>query len=42
LQVLEDFTGKDSDFGIQRLIKDKKNLERRITELETTSNNWMH
>ena len=27
LQVLEDFTGKDSNFELQRLVRDKKVLE---------------
>jgi len=34
LSVLEEFTGKDSLEEVQQLVKDKKNLERRVTQLE--------
>ena len=40
LQVLEDFTGKDSNFELTKLVRDKKVLEARVLQLETTSNNW--
>ena len=40
LSVLEEFTGKDSLDEVQQLIKDKKNLEKRVMQLEQTNNNW--
>ena len=41
LQVLEEFTGKDSNYELQKLVRDKKVLEARVIQLETTSNNWI-
>ena len=38
--VLEDFTGKDSLEEVQRLVREKKTLEKRVAQLEQTSNNW--
>lgn len=38
--MLEDYTGKDSNFEMQKLVKDKKVLEKRVVQLETT-HNWM-
>ncbi len=40
LQVLEDLTGKDSSYDIQKLVKDKKILENRVKQLEQTNHNW--
>jgi len=40
LSVLEEFTGKDSIDEVQQLVKDKKNLEKRVMQLEQTNNNW--
>ena len=37
LQVLEDFTGKDSKETVQKLARDKKLLEKRINLLESTT-----
>ena len=42
LQVLEEFTGKDSNVEVQKLVHDKKVLEKRVEHLEKTSNNWVH
>lgn len=42
LQVLEEFTGKDSNEEVQQLVKDKKMLEKRVEHLEKTSNNWLN
>jgi hypothetical protein len=41
LSVLEEFTGKDSNYEMQKLVRDKKVLEARVIQLETTSNNWI-
>jgi hypothetical protein len=41
MQLLEEYTGKDSNFELQRLYKDKKNLEKRVMFLEKTNNNWL-
>jgi hypothetical protein len=38
--MLEEYTGKDSNFEMQKLVKDKKVLEKRVVQLETT-HNWM-
>ena len=38
--MLEEFTGKDSIDEVQQLVKDKKNLEKRVMQLEQTNNNW--
>ena len=40
LIILEDFTGKDSLEQVQHLVKEKKTLEKRVAQLEETSNNW--
>ena len=40
LMILEDFTGKDSLAQVQDLVKEKNNLQKRVAQLETTSNNW--
>jgi hypothetical protein len=37
LQILEEFTGKESTFEIQKMAKEKKILEHRIKQLEQTS-----
>lgn len=42
LQVLEDFTGKDSNAEMQKLVRDKKVLEKRVSHLEQTSTNFMN
>ena len=41
LSVLEEFTGKDSNYEMQKLVRDKKVLEARVIQLETTNNNWI-
>ena len=41
LQVLEDFTGKDSETEMQKLVREKRGLEQRIQLLENTNINWM-
>ena len=41
LQIMEDHTGKDSKYELQRLFKDNKVLEQRVMHLEATSNSWM-
>jgi hypothetical protein len=41
LSVLEEFTGKDSNYEMQKLVREKKVLEARVIQLETTSNNWI-
>ena len=38
--VLEDFTGKDSLDQVQNLMKEKKTLEKRVAQLESTGNTW--
>ena len=38
--ILEDFTGKDSLDQVQHLVREKKTLEKRVAQLEQTSNNW--
>ena len=38
--ILEDFTGKDSLEQVQHLVREKKTLEKRVAQLESTSNNW--
>jgi hypothetical protein len=40
--VLEEFTGKDSNVELTKLVRDKKVLEKRVEHLEKTSNNWMN
>ena len=40
LMILEDFTGKDSLDQVQHLVREKKTLEKRVAQLEQTSNNW--
>jgi len=40
LQILEEYTGKDSLNDFTKLMKDKKILENRVKHLEQTSNNW--
>jgi hypothetical protein len=38
---MEDHTGKDSKYELQRLFKDNKVLEQRVMHLEATNNSWM-
>ena len=38
--ILEDFTGKDSLDQVQNLVREKKTLEKRVAQLEQTSNSW--
>jgi len=40
LQILEEYTGKDSYLDMARLVKEKKVLENRVKHLEKTSMNW--
>ena len=40
LITLEEFTGKDSHVEVQKLVLEKKTLEKRVAQLEQTSNNW--
>lgn len=40
LQVLEEYTGKDSLAEVQKLVREKRQLENRVKVLEQTSNNW--
>ena len=40
--MLEEFTGKDSNVELTKLVRDKKVLEKRVEHLEKTSNNWMN
>jgi hypothetical protein len=41
LQILEEYTGKDTTYGdMARLVKEKKVLENRVKHLEKTSMNW--
>lgn len=40
LQVLEEYTGKDSISEVQKLVKEKRALENRVKHLELTTNNW--
>ena len=40
LMVLEDFTGKDSMDQVNHLMREKKTLEKRVAQLEQTSDNW--
>ena len=40
LITLEEFTGKDSHVDAQKLVIEKKTLEKRVAQLEQTSNNW--
>lgn len=37
---MEELTGKDSTFEVQKLVKDKRLLENRVKHLEQTNNNW--
>jgi len=38
--VLEEYTGKDSLAEVQKLVREKRQLENRVKHLEQTSNNW--
>jgi len=38
--ILEEYTGKDSLAQVQTLMREKKTLERRVAQLESTSSNW--
>lgn len=40
VQILEDYTGKDSYNEMTKLVKEKKVLENRVKHLEQTSMNW--
>lgn len=40
LAILEECQNKDSIFEIQRLAQEKKNLEKRLEQVEQKSNNW--
>jgi chromosome segregation ATPase len=40
LTVLEEYTGKDSLAEVQKLVREKRQLENRVKHLEQTSNNW--
>jgi len=40
LTVLEEYTGKDSLAEVQKLVKEKRQLEDRVKHLEQTTNNW--
>jgi hypothetical protein len=40
LQILEEYTGKDSYLDMAKLVKEKKVLENRVKHLEKTSMNW--
>ena len=37
---MEEFTGKDSLVEVQKLVLEKRTLEKRVAQLEETSNNW--
>jgi len=39
---LEEFTGKDSNVEMTKLVRDKKVLEKRVIHLEQTRNNWIN
>jgi len=39
---MEEFTGKDSNTEMTKLVRDKKVLEKRVVELEQTRNNWIN
>jgi|SRR5450830_1937977 hypothetical protein len=39
---MEEFTGKDSNVEMTKLVRDKKVLEKRVIQLEQTSNNWIN
>ncbi len=40
VQILEEYTGKDSYNDVTKLVKEKKVLENRVKHLEQTSMNW--
>ena len=40
LQILEEYTGKDTYTDMAKLVKEKKVLENRVKHLEKTSMNW--
>jgi hypothetical protein len=40
LQILEEYTGKDTFTDMAKLVKEKKVLENRVKHLEKTSMNW--
>lgn len=40
LNVLEEYTGKDSLSEVQKLVREKRQLENRVKHLEQTSQNW--
>ena len=40
LTVLEDYAGKDSMVEVQKIVKEKRQLEDRVKHLEQTNNNW--
>jgi len=39
---MEEFTGKDSNVEMTKLVRDKKVLEKRVIHLEQTRNNWIN
>ena len=40
LQVMEEYTGKDSMAEVQKLVHEKNILEKRVKNLEQTQQNW--
>lgn len=40
VQILEEYTGKDTYSDVTKLVKEKKVLENRVKHLEQTSMNW--
>ena len=40
LQVMEEYTGKDSMVEVQKLVHEKNILEKRVKNLEQTQQNW--
>ena len=40
LQILEEYTGKDTYLDMAKLVKEKRVLENRVKHLEKTSMNW--
>lgn len=40
IQIMEEYTGKDSYSDVTKLVKDKKMLENRVKHLEQTNHNW--
>ena len=42
LQILEEYTGKDTYSDLTKLVREKQVLENRVKHLEQTSMNWAH